>query len=178
MGYKWAVLLSIIPGLTMVMLDYTIVNVALAKLGAVFDVNVATVGWTVTGFALATGIVTPLGVVHRAALHDEARVGRIARPIHHGIAAVWTVAGVLGAGRRTAAAGHRRRSFVPHRHERAAQRFSGGRARSGDGTVDRSGRGRPRLRSDHWRLHHHPPGLALGVPGQLARRRRRRGSPG
>jgi EmrB/QacA subfamily drug resistance transporter len=60
MDYKWAVLLCIWPALIMVMLDYTIVNVALATLGSVFGVNVATVGWTVTGFALATGVVTPL----------------------------------------------------------------------------------------------------------------------
>src|SRR5262249_26361974 len=60
MAYKWAVLLCIWPALIMVMLDYTIVNVALATLGSVFGVNVATVGWTVTGFALATGVVTPL----------------------------------------------------------------------------------------------------------------------
>ena len=60
MSYKWAVLLTIMPGLTMVMLDYTIVNVALATLASVFGVNVASVGWTVTGFALATGVVTPM----------------------------------------------------------------------------------------------------------------------
>jgi EmrB/QacA subfamily drug resistance transporter len=60
MKYKWAVLLCLMPALTMVMLDYTIVNVALATLGSVFDVNVATVGWVVTGFALATGVATPV----------------------------------------------------------------------------------------------------------------------
>lgn len=60
MPYKWAVLLVLMPTLTMIALDLTIVNVALAKLAAVFDVNVATVGWTVTGFSLATGVVTPM----------------------------------------------------------------------------------------------------------------------
>src|SRR5258708_31530109 len=60
MSYKWAILLCIMPALTMVMLDYTIVNVALATLSAVFAVNGATVGWAVTAFALATGIATPL----------------------------------------------------------------------------------------------------------------------
>ena len=59
MNYKWAVLLVLMPTLTLVALDLTIVNVALATLGAVFGVNVATVGWTVTGFSLATGVVTP-----------------------------------------------------------------------------------------------------------------------
>src|SRR5262245_14359766 len=60
MTYKWAILLCIMPALIMVGLDYTIVNVALAKFGAVFGVDVATVGWAVTGFALATGVSTPL----------------------------------------------------------------------------------------------------------------------
>jgi EmrB/QacA subfamily drug resistance transporter len=60
MAYKWAVLLCLMPALTMVMLDYTIVNVALATFGVVFNVSVATVQWVVTGFALATGVITPL----------------------------------------------------------------------------------------------------------------------
>ncbi|MGH2458017.1 MAG: DHA2 family efflux MFS transporter permease subunit [Chloroflexota bacterium] len=59
MSYKWAVLIVLMPTLTMVALDLTIVNVALATLGAEFGVNVATVGWAVTGFSLATGVVTP-----------------------------------------------------------------------------------------------------------------------
>ena len=60
MAYKWKVLLCMMPALTMFLIDATIVNVALAKLGAVFNVDVATVGWTVTSFALASGIATPM----------------------------------------------------------------------------------------------------------------------
>src|SRR5205823_5844791 len=42
------------------LIDATVVNVALAKLGAVYGVDVATVGWAITGFALASGIATPM----------------------------------------------------------------------------------------------------------------------
>jgi MFS transporter, DHA2 family, multidrug resistance protein len=59
MAYKWAVLLCMMPGITVFLIDATVVNVALAKLGAVFGVDVATVQWTVTAFALASGIATP-----------------------------------------------------------------------------------------------------------------------
>ncbi len=60
MSYKWAVMLCLMPAMTLVTVDMTIVNVALAKLAAVYGVDVATVGWTVTGFALAMGVATPM----------------------------------------------------------------------------------------------------------------------
>src|SRR6266542_4219990 len=60
LAYKWAVLLCLMPALTVFMIDFTVVNVALAKLGAVFGVDVAVVGWAVTAFALASGVVTPM----------------------------------------------------------------------------------------------------------------------
>src|SRR5579871_6505789 len=59
MAYKWAVLLCVLPGVTVFLIDTTVVNVALAKLGAVFGVDVATVQWAITGFALASGVATP-----------------------------------------------------------------------------------------------------------------------
>src|SRR5579862_6345100 len=58
--YKWAVLLVTIPAVMVVIIDTTVVNVALAKLGAIFGVDVSTVQWVITGFALALGIATPL----------------------------------------------------------------------------------------------------------------------
>lgn len=60
MPYKWAVLVSLMPGMTVFLIDATVVNVALAKLGAVFAVDVATVQWAITAFALAAGVATPL----------------------------------------------------------------------------------------------------------------------
>jgi DHA2 family multidrug resistance protein len=47
-------------GITMFLLDTTVVNVALAKLQAVFGVDVSTVQWAITAYALASGIATPM----------------------------------------------------------------------------------------------------------------------
>src|SRR5579859_6191861 len=58
--YKWLVLLAMLPGFTVFLLDVTIVNVALARLGSVFDVNYATVQWVITGYSLASGMATPM----------------------------------------------------------------------------------------------------------------------
>jgi EmrB/QacA subfamily drug resistance transporter len=58
--YKWLVLIAMLPGFTVFLLDVTIVNVALARLGAVFDVNYATVQWVITGYSLASGMATPM----------------------------------------------------------------------------------------------------------------------
>ena len=59
MAKKWAMLLVVMPGITVFLIDVTVVNVALAKLGTVFDVEVATVQWTLTAFTLASGVATP-----------------------------------------------------------------------------------------------------------------------
>jgi MFS transporter, DHA2 family, multidrug resistance protein len=58
--YKWLVLIAMLPGFTVFLLDVTIVNVALARLGAVFDVNYATVQWVITAYSLASGMATPM----------------------------------------------------------------------------------------------------------------------
>jgi DHA2 family multidrug resistance protein len=60
LAYKWLVLLCLLPGLTVFLIDVTVVNVALATLGAAFGVGVATVQWAITGYALASGIATPM----------------------------------------------------------------------------------------------------------------------
>jgi len=60
MSYPYRVLFCIMVGITMFLLDTTVVNVALAKLEAVFAVDVSTVQWTITGYALASGIITPM----------------------------------------------------------------------------------------------------------------------
>jgi len=60
MSYPYRVLFCIIVGITMFLLDTTVVNVALAKLEAVFAVDVSTVQWTITAYALASGIITPM----------------------------------------------------------------------------------------------------------------------
>jgi DHA2 family multidrug resistance protein len=60
MSYPYRVLICIMTGITMFLIDTTVVNVALAKLQAVFAVDVATVQWAITAYALASGIITPL----------------------------------------------------------------------------------------------------------------------
>jgi DHA2 family multidrug resistance protein len=60
LAYKWLVLMVVLPGMTLFTIDITVVNVALAKLGAVYSISVDTVQWAITAYALATGIVTPL----------------------------------------------------------------------------------------------------------------------
>jgi DHA2 family multidrug resistance protein len=60
MSYKWGVMISIMLGIMMFLIDVTVVNVALAKFQAVFSVDVATVQWVITGYALASGVATPL----------------------------------------------------------------------------------------------------------------------
>jgi DHA2 family multidrug resistance protein len=60
LDYKWLVLMVVLPGMTVITIDLTVVNVALAKLGAVYAINVDTVQWAITAYALATGIATPL----------------------------------------------------------------------------------------------------------------------
>jgi EmrB/QacA subfamily drug resistance transporter len=60
MPYAYQVLFCIMAGITMFLIDTTVVNVALAKLEAVFAVDVATVQWTITAYALASGMITPM----------------------------------------------------------------------------------------------------------------------
>ena len=60
MKYHWIILLCLLPGITMFLIDTTVVNVALAKFEAVYGVSVSTVQWAITGYALASGIVTPV----------------------------------------------------------------------------------------------------------------------
>ena len=63
LAYKYAVLLALMPGITVFLIDATVVNVALAKLSSVFGVPVATVQWAITGFALANGVATPMAAI-------------------------------------------------------------------------------------------------------------------
>src|ERR1700736_6694141 len=60
MSYPFQVLICILSGITMFLIDTTVVNVALAKLESVFAVDVATVQWTITAYALASGMTTPM----------------------------------------------------------------------------------------------------------------------
>lgn len=60
-AYKWQVLVSVIFGTFMVMMDATVVNVALPKLQEVFgNGNVSEAQWVISAYTLALGIITPI----------------------------------------------------------------------------------------------------------------------
>src|SRR5713226_9131081 len=58
--YRWVVALTVIFGLFMVMLDTTIVNIAVPHLQAEFGAGLTDVDWVATGYTLAEGVATPL----------------------------------------------------------------------------------------------------------------------
>ncbi len=62
--YKWQVVASVIFGTFMVIMDATVVNVALPALRTVFtgsgQASIDQVQWVISGFVLAIGIVTPM----------------------------------------------------------------------------------------------------------------------
>ena len=57
--YKWLVAIVFVCGLFMDLLDTTIVNVALPKLGDVFGANTTTLEWVVTGYLLSLAVWIP-----------------------------------------------------------------------------------------------------------------------
>lgn len=63
-AYKWQVVTSVIFGTFMVIMDATVVNVALPTLRNVFATSgggsIGQVQWVISGFVLAIGIVTPM----------------------------------------------------------------------------------------------------------------------
>src|SRR6476619_5531636 len=58
--YKWLVAIAVIFGLFMAVLDTTVVNIALAKLQAVFGATLTDIQWVVTGYVLAQTVSIPL----------------------------------------------------------------------------------------------------------------------
>jgi DHA2 family multidrug resistance protein len=59
-SYKWKVLASVVVGLFMVILDATVVNVALRSLQEKYAVSTSDVQWVISLYTLALGITTPL----------------------------------------------------------------------------------------------------------------------
>ncbi len=60
MPYKWLVAIAVIFGLFMVILDTTIVNIAIPRLQSAFGAPLDSVQWVATGYTLAEGMATPL----------------------------------------------------------------------------------------------------------------------
>ncbi|HTK11489.1 MAG TPA: DHA2 family efflux MFS transporter permease subunit [Ktedonobacteraceae bacterium] len=60
LSYKWIVAIVVIFGLFMVILDTTIVNIAIPRLQTTFGASLSDVGWVATGYTLAEGVGIPL----------------------------------------------------------------------------------------------------------------------
>lgn len=58
--YKWSALLVVVIGTFMVMLDSSIVNIAIPKMMNVFGSDLETIKWILTGYTLAMGAVVPI----------------------------------------------------------------------------------------------------------------------
>lgn len=58
--YKWRVLVAVIFGVFMVILDATVINVALRTLQDEFSADTSRVQWVISVYTLALGIITPL----------------------------------------------------------------------------------------------------------------------
>jgi len=54
--YKWLVVIAVMSGAFLVVLDTTVVNVALPKIMAAFGVNVDKIQWIVTAYMIAMAI--------------------------------------------------------------------------------------------------------------------------
>ncbi len=60
LDYKWKVLISVIFGIFMIILDSTVVNVALQTLRREYDATLTDTQWIISVYVLALGITTPL----------------------------------------------------------------------------------------------------------------------
>ncbi len=58
--YKWIVAMVLILGVFMVILDTTIVNIAIPRLQTAFGADLHSVQWVLTGYILAQGVTTPV----------------------------------------------------------------------------------------------------------------------
>lgn len=58
--YKWSALLVVVIGTFMVMLDSSIVNIAIPKMMNVFGSDLESIKWVLTGYTLAMGSVVPI----------------------------------------------------------------------------------------------------------------------
>src|SRR6266536_4066023 len=71
LSYKWVVMMVAIFGLFMVMLDLTIVNIAIPNLQTDFGASLTDVDWVSTGYSLAEGIGIPLTPYFSALLGNK-----------------------------------------------------------------------------------------------------------
>lgn len=60
LAYKWKVLISVVFGIFMIILDSTVVNVALRTIQSQYNVSLSQTQWAISIYVLALGIMTPL----------------------------------------------------------------------------------------------------------------------
>src|SRR6185369_15233680 len=73
LAYKWRVLITIVFGISMIVLDSTVVNVAFPTLRREFDVGLDEGQWIISIYVLALGIATPLAGI----LADRFKLKRV-----------------------------------------------------------------------------------------------------
>ena len=71
LSYKWLVMIVVIFGLFMVMLDLTIINIAIPNLQSDFGASLTDIAWVATGYALAEGVGIPLTPYFSALLGNK-----------------------------------------------------------------------------------------------------------
>src|ERR1700730_10025844 len=71
LSYKWLVMMVVIFGLFMVIMDLTIVNIAVPNLQTDFGASLSDVSWVSTGYSLAEGIGIPLTPYFSALLGNK-----------------------------------------------------------------------------------------------------------
>ena len=127
----------VVCGAVMTILDSTIVNVAIERLGVVFDARLSTIQWVSTGYLLALAATIPLARLGRRALRHAAGLHGRGPGVRGRFGAVR--AGVVGglADRLPGAAGARRRDGDAGRHDDPRARRGPG----ADGTRDGARRG-------------------------------------
>ena len=161
-------------GMFLVLLDVTVVNVALPRLRADLGAGVGSLQWIVDGYAVAlASLMLPCGDLGDR--HGHKRVvlaglaafgtGSLAAGLAPGPALLVAGRVVQGAGAALPAARHARGHLA--RLPRRGRAGAGDRRLGGDLVAGAAGRGHRRRRAGR------RPGLALGLPRQPARRRGR-----
>ena len=167
------ILLLIAGAQLMVVLDGTIVNIALPSMGAYFDKNQTDMTWALNAYTLAFGGLLLLGGRAARHLRAAADVHRRPRAVHRRQLPRWHRDQLPVAARRPGRPGHRWRDRRAHRAVADHQRVRRGRGAQPRGGRLRGGlRRRRRSRAAARRRAHQLLQLALGAVRQRAHRHR------
>ena len=138
---KWKILIVTVFGVFMVILDATVINVAVARLESVFGAGLTSVQWVLSVYTLALGVTTPLARVSRGPARYQENVSRRPRHLRRRLGALGRSAVASVAHRCAHVAGRGRRHCRATRFGAALRRVSARRARTGARRVwSRTGR--------------------------------------